>query len=1245
MAGGSIGYATLPIIPSFKGVGSGLAKQISAPLRSAGATAGAAGGTAAGGGFAKGLGRAVAGVGKVTAGIVGGGLALGVGAIGVVAGTAFSKGLDRAISIQNAQAKLTGLGHSTQTVTKIMDNALASVKGTAFGLGDAAGVAAGAVAAGIAPGQQLQRVLGLVADSATIAGTDMGSMGSIFNKVAASGKLQGDVIAQLQDAGVPVLQFVAKEIGKTAAETADLASEGKIDFATFSNAMEAGLGGAALSSGKTAEGAWDNVGAALGRLGVSFMSGAVATAPRLFTSVAGATDRASAALAPYAAIINTKVAGAMKGLATWIDGIDFNVVVSRISSFVTTAQAKFVQVKAALASAFSGGGAGIDPSKILGNLGSIGNIIAPLMPIFVSLGQAIGSISGSIGDLIGSGIQVLPPLISVLSGALQFLADNSQLVAPLVIGIVGAMVLFRGAQAAANAAELGALPIRAANVLALFAQARANQALATQMAITNGQQAVSRAAMLPATAQVILNTGALVANRAAMVATRVALGVATVAQWAWNAALTANPIGLIIVAIVALVAGLVWFFTQTKVGQAIWSGFVSFLGTAWTWIQTIFTVGLTAIGTFFVNTWNNIVAANRLAWSIISGIVMAGVNAVRAIVLAVIGAVRAGWNAGWSAIVNVARVVWSAIVLVVTTYINLVRSVVLAVVNGVRAGWSAGMNAISAVGRAVWSAIVGYVTANVNAVRSVVTAVISTVRSVWSAGWNAVSGAVSAAAGLVRSIVSGMASAVSSAITNVVSFFSGIQGKVLGALSGAGSWLVSVGRNIISGLISGLKAMGSSILSAVTGPIKSAISGAKSLLGIHSPSRVFRQIGDYIGQGLRKGIDGSTAGVRSAMKGMTNALISEFDKQQRIRTKAAQTIASLSAGNNPLRKTAAGRAQIAAQIAAANRTIASQPLTQGVLNRGLSALSGSNALMLTLATRQDKYADRLKAANKKLATAQKTYNDYKSSVVQSLGTLDVTKAQTGAGIVSALTTQLADVKQFTSVMAKLRKAGLDATTYKQFISAGVDALPLATNLLAGGSSQIKQVASLQGQLNKASTSFATSAATDLYGAGVNAAKGLVKGIQSQQAAIAKQMRAIANSMVSSVKRALGIHSPSRVFYGLGLNTGQGYVNALSTMTRPARDALARMVTPQGLQTPTLDVAGASEYSRTASALAAARAAMAVPAAPTGDSRRSGPLVEFSGNVGMDPAAILREADDRARQAQDLENFDYAEVLA
>ncbi|NKR80218.1 tape measure protein [Rhodococcus hoagii] len=107
----------------------------------------------------------------------------------------------------------------------------------------------------------------------------MGEMGAIFNKVAASNKIQGDVIAQLNDQGIPIIQLLGAELGKTAEETLKLASDGKINFETFQNAMEKGLGGASLKAGNTAKGAYDNMNAALGRLGATIAGPAFRQAP------------------------------------------------------------------------------------------------------------------------------------------------------------------------------------------------------------------------------------------------------------------------------------------------------------------------------------------------------------------------------------------------------------------------------------------------------------------------------------------------------------------------------------------------------------------------------------------------------------------------------------------------------------------------------------------------------------------------------------------------------------------------------------------------------------------------------------------------------------------------------------------------------------------------------------------------------------------------------------------------------
>ena len=241
--------------------------------------------------------------------------ALGAGAaVGGALGSAIALGGKRLDSIDAAQGKLRGLGHDAKAVTAIMNDALASVKGTAFGLDEAASVSATAVAAGIKPGKDLQRTLKLIADTATIGNTSLGESGAIFNKVATSNKVYNDTLNQLGDRGIPIVQLLAKQMGVTAGEVTKLASKGKIDFKTFQGALEAGLGGAALKSGDTFQGALKNAKAALGRFGANLLAGAFPQLKGVFGDVTKGLD----SLAPTAkriGVVVGRVFGDLVGLA------------------------------------------------------------------------------------------------------------------------------------------------------------------------------------------------------------------------------------------------------------------------------------------------------------------------------------------------------------------------------------------------------------------------------------------------------------------------------------------------------------------------------------------------------------------------------------------------------------------------------------------------------------------------------------------------------------------------------------------------------------------------------------------------------------------------------------------------------------------------------------------------------------------------------------------------------------------
>lgn len=203
--------------------------------------------------------------GGLKAGAVGAGVAIG----GILTGS-IVKGFNRLKDIENAEAKLSGLGHSAGDVQKIMDNALAAVKGTAYGMDEAASAAASAVAAGVEPGKELEKYLSLVGDTAAIAGVEFNDMGAIFGKVMTSGKVQGDIFNQLSDAGIPVVQMLSDELGVAAEDVYKMGSAGEITSDQFLSAMGS-MEGSALKLGGTTEGAWKNMGAAMGRFGATLL--------------------------------------------------------------------------------------------------------------------------------------------------------------------------------------------------------------------------------------------------------------------------------------------------------------------------------------------------------------------------------------------------------------------------------------------------------------------------------------------------------------------------------------------------------------------------------------------------------------------------------------------------------------------------------------------------------------------------------------------------------------------------------------------------------------------------------------------------------------------------------------------------------------------------------------------------------------------------------------------------------------
>lgn len=234
-------------------------------------------------GASQGIQGKMAAAGAVGAKALGGALTLGVAAVGTAAaatlGSALSKGFSRLKSIDDAKFKLKALGNSAADVQDIMDSALESVKGTAFGMGEAANIAASAVAAGVQPGKELTSYLKMTADAAAVAGTSLQDMGTIINQVRTAQVAYTEDLQQLAGRGIPIWQWLGEAMKVPAEEVKKLASEGKVSSEIFEKAIRDNIGGAALTMGQSFSGSVLNAEAALGRLGAALLAPAFQNAP------------------------------------------------------------------------------------------------------------------------------------------------------------------------------------------------------------------------------------------------------------------------------------------------------------------------------------------------------------------------------------------------------------------------------------------------------------------------------------------------------------------------------------------------------------------------------------------------------------------------------------------------------------------------------------------------------------------------------------------------------------------------------------------------------------------------------------------------------------------------------------------------------------------------------------------------------------------------------------------------------
>ena len=299
------------------------------------------------------------------------------------------------------------------------------------------------------------------------------------------------------------------------------------------------------------------------------------------------------------------------------------------------------------------------------------------------------------------------------------------------------------------------------------------------------------------------------------------------------------------------VLGTMEFSAMTNIAQAILpalkSGFQTFLGYVTPAIQPLLNA--------FVNLWNAIQPiVNVIASSLMP-------------VFQILGAFLGGFVSGVMGALTTAFNVLAGVARVLTPVIQFVGSVIQALapifvtvagfigqLMGQFAGFNGVLGVVGKVVSSVFSGIIGFGSRLFGSLSGVFNNIANGFRIMGSglgSVGSGISNTFSSIIGFAGRMVSGIIGAVSGVAGRIASHFSG----VFGAISRAIGNVTDIGANIVNGIAQGIRGAWGSVTSAIGALTDMIPKKIRSLLGIHSPSRVMRDmVGKFIPQGIAVGM-------------------------------------------------------------------------------------------------------------------------------------------------------------------------------------------------------------------------------------------------------------------------------------------------------------------------------------------------------------------------------------------------------
>jgi TP901 family phage tail tape measure protein len=524
--------------------------------------------------------------------------------------------------------------------------------------------------------------------------------------------------------------------------------------------------------------------------------------------------------------------------------------------------------------------------------------------------------------------------------------------------------------------------------------------------------------------------------------------------------------------------------------------------------------------------WTAIVAVFHAAMSTIVTTVKGDWEVIQVVFKFAAGVITAIVTALWTAVLSITKAAWGILGPFVEAAVTLMSGVIKAALDMIEAFWKVTWDVVIAVLKITWAIISNTIRSAIELVLGIIGIALDLLTGHWSKAWHDL---VTLASEEMHNIVS--------TIESVASDF--------------GTLLYSAGQALIHGLISGFESMAGSAFSAIKGLASGLWHSALSAFGIASPSTKFAYIGAMITAGLASGIQ-STAKQAVEASHQLAGMITEALSAGEVTAAQAQSLrASLTKALGTAMSTTIVTSLMGniGQVKSAVQSLVSTVST--MVSGGI--ITGSQGSSLTKWLEADNARlGALTDARAKIAAQITTAKNFATSTTTSItGAFDLSSAAsatgggTATGIVANLHADVASIKSFSANIQKLAKMGLNKTYLGQLISMGPEqGGPLAAELVASNVGIIRQINTAESQIQSSATSMGKSAADVMYDSGKDAGRGFLSGLEAQEKQINTIMQRIAQGMVSTLRKELGISSPSRVMMQHGEMIAEGLAQGM-----------------------------------------------------------------------------------------------------